>query len=108
MRKDKLEPYEIRWLRRAMGFTQAEFGNFFGRDAAAIFRWENGQYRADPASTATLLLLWNDVHQQLGQTGLDSGQLRPPRNLPDGWKEFVGTLVVGGVFFYLLSKLDSE
>lgn len=107
MREDPLKPYEIRWLRRTMGLTQTQFGQFFDRDAATIFRWEDGQYVPEPGSKAALIMLWNDVQQKLELTGLDPDGLRPSQKLPDEWRELIGQLMLGGIFVYILSKIYS-
>ena len=108
MREEPLKTYEIRWLRRAMGLTQVEFGKFFSRDAATIFRWENGEYEPDPASSAALLMLYNDIEHKLDETGLSTEHFLPSRDQPDDWKDFVGNIMVLGIFLYLLSKIGSE
>ena len=107
MRQDELKPHEIRWLRRTMGLTQAQFGDFFGRDAATIFRWEDGRYEPEPGSKAALIMLWNDVEQKLDLTGLDPDALQPSPKLPDEWREIIGQLMLGGLFLYLINKMYS-
>ena len=94
MRQTALEPHEIRNLRRMLRLTQARFGQFFGRDQATVFRWENGIYQPDPASAAALVRLWNDVHARYPS---------PQEQKSEKFATFVTGLIAGGVFAYLLT-----
>lgn len=97
MRQEPLQPHEIRTLRRTLGLTQKQFGAFFNRDAATIFRWEDGKYDPDPAAAAALVNLWNDVARQ-------QQQAQQAQREADNLKSFAAGLIAGGVFAYLLNK----
>lgn len=93
MRTQPLQPHEIRSLRRALGLTQAKFGEFFQKDASTIYRWENGYLDPDPANMAALIQLWNDVQEHYGW---------PPPRRSDDVKNWAKGLLAGGVIMYLL------
>lgn len=108
MRKERLAPHEIRWLRRTMGLTMAEMGKFLNRNQATVFRWENGHNAPDDGAAATLIMLWEDVQRQLKEQGLDPTRQYRPSEKPAGWGEFVAGLVVGGMLTYLLTQKEKD
>ena len=93
MRNYALQPHEIRHLRRTLGMTQVQFGAMFNRNAATIFRWENGIYQPDPAASAALVKLWNDVFPRYNTV---------QKRQSDEFAAFVTGLIAGGIFAYLL------
>lgn len=49
---------ELRFLRKEMGLTQAELGQYVGLDAQTVARWEKDQYPVTPAADIVIRLLY--------------------------------------------------
>ncbi len=77
-----------------MGQSRTQFGFFFGRDQATIYRWETGALTPDPGSAAALVRLWNDVYGRFGTQD---------KRETSSFNAFVSGLIAGGLFMYLIS-----
>jgi transcriptional regulator with XRE-family HTH domain len=49
---------ELRFLRKEMGLTQAELGQYVGLDAQTVARWEKDQYPITAAADAVVRILY--------------------------------------------------
>jgi putative zinc finger/helix-turn-helix YgiT family protein len=56
-KKERLTPAEIRFLRKQLGWTGAEFAGHFGAARETVSRWENGSAPMGPTADRLLRLI---------------------------------------------------
>lgn len=103
-----LLPLEIRHLRRALGWSQVRLGDFLGRDAATISRWELGHYAPDPLAAGVLYRLWMHVFEGVEYRDEEPRQpVRPhPTKSYDALEALGGLLLTAGVMYVIAKGLE--
>jgi DNA-binding transcriptional regulator YiaG len=73
-KNDRLTPAEIRFLRKHLGWTGAEFAAHFGAARETVSRWENGSTPMGPTAERLLRMI---VANPPAHAAHSSGFLRP-------------------------------
>jgi transcriptional regulator with XRE-family HTH domain len=66
----RLTPAEIRFLRKYLGWSGVDFGEYMGVAAETVSRWENGAANMGPAAER-LLRLWALTREPTSDYSLD-------------------------------------
>lgn len=104
------QPYEIRYLRESLGWSQTKLAEFLGRTRMTIYRWEQGGFAPDEVTLGLLHRLWEvvfgDYDGPYANMYAEDAEGAPSMQVSDDRLSTIAkALLIGGVAFFLAKGL---